>query len=157
MRAAILAISSLLLLFGCAADKPNPPLPTSTIAIDTARGPHTFQLEMAESSQQQESGLMFRKSMAPDAGMLFDFHQTVMAAFWMKNTLIPLDLLFVRPDGTISTIAADAVPMSTAEIRSAEPIRAVIEINGGRAAALGIVPGCRVHSDIFAPAPKPGH
>jgi len=160
MRAAIVLISSLMLLFGGAAGKANPALSTTTITIDTARGPHAFRMEMALDPKSQERGLMFRKSMNPNAGMLFDFHQEVMVAFWMKNTLIPLDMLFVRQDGTISTIAANAVPMSMAEIGSAEPIRAVIEINAGRAAALGIAPGAKVHSEIFGTAPlpaKPGH
>ena len=92
---------------------------------------------------------MFRRSMAPDAGMLFDFHRPQMANFWMKNTILPLDLIFIRADGTISSVAADAVPFSEALIPSAEPVRAVLEINGGRAAALGIAPGERVHHRIF--------
>ena len=92
---------------------------------------------------------MFRKQMAPDAGMLFDFHGLVMTQFWMKNTVIPLDMMFIRADGTISTIAANAVPYSETPIPSAEPVRAVLEINGGRARALGIAPGDRVHKAIF--------
>jgi len=92
---------------------------------------------------------MFRKTLAPDAGMLFDFHNDVMTAFWMKNTILPLDIIFVRADGTISSIAANAVPFSEASIPSSEPIRAVLEINAGRAKALGIEPGDKVHSEIF--------
>ncbi len=82
--------------------------------------------------------------------MLFDFKSPIMAAFWMKDTPLPLDMLFVRADGTISTVAANAVPYSTAEIVSAEPIRIVIEINGGLAKKLGILPGAKVHASEFA-------
>ncbi len=71
---------------------------------------------------------MFRKTMAANAGMLFDFHTTVMTTFWMKNTILPLDIIFVRSDGTISSIAGNAVPFSEAPIPSSEPIRAVLEI-----------------------------
>src|SRR3569832_1246520 len=75
-----------------------------------------------------------------------------MATFWMKDTPLPHDIMFVRADGTISTIAANAVPMSTAEIMSAEPIRADVEINGGLSIKLGIAPGDRVRASIFAGA-----
>jgi len=128
------------------------PLPHSTVAIDTPKGPVQFKVEMANDHAAQERGLMYRKSLAPDAGMLFDFHTTVMTSFWMKNTLIPLDIIFIRSDGVISSIAGNAVPMSEAQIPSSEPVRAVLEIAGGRARQLGIEPGERVHAAIFAPA-----
>jgi uncharacterized membrane protein (UPF0127 family) len=92
---------------------------------------------------------MYRKQMPPNEGMLFDFHQPQMMSFWMKNTLIPLDILFIRADGTVSSIAADAKPLSLKSIKSTEPVQAVLEINGGRAAALQIREGARVHSAIF--------
>ncbi len=92
---------------------------------------------------------MFRKTMAANAGMLFDFHTTVMTTFWMKNTVLPLDIIFIRSDGTISSIAGSAVPFSEAPIPSSEPIRAVLEINGGRAKTLGIEPGDKVRGTIF--------
>lgn len=95
---------------------------------------------------------MHRKYLAPNAGMLFDFRKPLMAGFWMKDTPLPLDMLFVRPDGSISTIAANAVPFSENEIDSAEPILAVIEIGGGRAEALGIEPGDIVHARAFGNA-----
>lgn len=136
-------------LVGCAANGPQPPLPTSPLSIDTARGPAYFRVEVASSRQEHETGLMFRKAMAANAGMLFDFHRPSAVSFWMKNTILPLDLLFIRSDGTISTITANAVPYSTTPIPSAEPIRAVLEINAGRAQALGIEPGDRVHHTIF--------
>jgi uncharacterized membrane protein (UPF0127 family) len=125
-------------------------LPVSNLTIDTKKGPAIFTVELAADPATQERGLMFRKNMAPDAGMLFDFHQPSNVTFWMKNTILPLDMVFIRADGTVSTVAANAKPYSLTLIPSAEPIRAVLEINAGRAAALGIEPGERVHNAIFA-------
>jgi uncharacterized protein len=126
-------------------------LPSTSIAVHTAKGATTFKVELANDHASQEKGLMFRKTMAPNAGMLFDFHTTVMTTFWMKNTILPLDIIFIRSDGTISSIAGNAVPYSEAPIPSSEPIRAVLEINGGRAKALGIEPGDKVSGSIFTP------
>jgi uncharacterized membrane protein (UPF0127 family) len=144
MRSLILGL--LILLAGATA---STALPVERIVIDTATGPQVFRMEIAADKASQERGLMFRKHMAANAGMLFDFHQPSMVGFWMKDTVLPLDMLFVRPDGTISTIAANAVPYSTNEIRSEESVRVVIEINGGRARALGITPGDLVHARAF--------
>ncbi len=127
-------------------------LPTAQIVIDTQGGPRTFRVEVAADDASREQGLMHRTRLGRDAGMLFDFQKPVMTAFWMKDTPLPLDIIFVRADGTISTIAANAEPLSTAEIVSAEPIRAVIEINGGASHRMGIVPGDRVRAPIFAGA-----
>lgn len=141
-------------LLGCAATTgPQPLLPLSSLTIDTPHGPARFTVEMAADAQSQETGLMLRTDLAPDAGMLFDFHRKLFVAFWMKDTILPLDMIFIRADGTISTIVANAVPYSTKRIVSAEPIRAVLEINAGRANALGIEPGARVHHAIFGNAP----
>jgi hypothetical protein len=128
---------------------PNGKLPVTTIVIDSAHGPVKFQAELAADPVSQEKGLMFRKSMAPDAGMLFDFHTPDFQTFWMKNTVLPLDLIFIRADGTISSIAPNATPYSETPIPSYEPVRAVLEINGGRAAQLGILPGDHIHAAIF--------
>ena len=124
-------------------------LPATTISVDTAGGRHAFKVEVAADNASQEKGLMFRKKMAADAGMLFDFHTTVMTTFWMKNTVLPLDIIFIRSDGAISSVAANAVPYSEAPIPSSEPIRAVLELNAGRAKALGIGPETVVHAEIF--------
>ena len=145
----------LLPVAACADPRPPAhPLPHSMLVIDTANGPVTFNVEVASDSQSQEYGLMFRKSLAPKAGMLFDFHTAVTTSFWMKNTLIPLDMIFIRMDGTISSVAPDAVPMTTTPIPAVEPIRAVLEIGGGRAAQFGIYPGETVHNAIFGNAVK---
>ncbi len=124
-------------------------LPTDTISIETPQGPSRFLVEIAADDESQEQGLMYRKEMAPNAGMLFDLHKPQFVSFWMKNTYLSLDLLFVRDDGTISSVEPNAVPMSTESIRSHEPVRAVIELNGGRAHQLGIRPGAHVHGSIF--------
>jgi uncharacterized membrane protein (UPF0127 family) len=145
MRAKLAVLLALLLFAGSAAGA----LPVATISVDGAKGPSRFRVEIAGDHASQEKGLMFRKTLAPDAGMLFDFHADVMTSFWMKNTILPLDIIFVRSDGTISSIAANAVPFSEASIPSTEPIRAVLEINAGRARALGIEPGDRIHAEIF--------
>ena len=116
----------------------------AVLSIVSATGKHSFNVELAETPAQQEQGLMFRRELAPDAGMLFDFKEPTMATMWMRNTLIPLDMLFVDARGRIVNIAQRAVPQSDAIIAAAAPVRAVIELNGGTAARLGIKPGDRV-------------
>jgi len=128
---------------------PAEALSVEKVAIATQAGPRVFHMEVAADDATRAQGLMHRTHLARDAGMLFDFGKPQMVAFWMKDTPLPLDMLFVRSDGTISTIAANAVPNSTAEILSAEPVRAVIEIKGGAAQEMGIVPGDRVTASIF--------
>jgi uncharacterized protein len=131
------------------ANAPQPILPLAPLTIDTARGPVRFTVEMAIDPSQQERGLMFRKSLAPNAGMLFDFGREQETSFWMKNTLIPLDMLFIKANGTIARIAVNAKPLSEESIPSYEPVRAVLEIAGGRAAQLGLRPGDKVHATAF--------
>ena len=105
---------------------------------------HRFTVEVARTEAEQARGLMHRQSLAPDRGMLFPYDPPRATSFWMENTLIPLDLIFIRPDGTIARIADNAVPLSREMIPSLEPVSAVLEIAGGRAAELGIAPGDRV-------------
>ncbi|MGE4321615.1 MAG: DUF192 domain-containing protein [Sphingobium sp.] len=114
------------------------------LTIRSAAGQHRFDVEVAATPQQQQQGLMFRKTLAPDRGMLFPMETPRIASFWMKNTLIPLDILFVRTDGTIAFIAADTVPYSREPVSAGVPVGAVLEIAGGRAAALGIQEGDHV-------------
>ncbi len=123
--------------------------PTAQLTIDTAGGPHKFSIEVATTPAQMEQGLMFRESLAADAGMLFDFKTPTVATMWMKNTLIPLDMLFVDAKGRIVNIHERAVPGSLDTIAAAAPVRAVIELNGGTASRLGIRPGDRVRYPIF--------
>jgi uncharacterized membrane protein (UPF0127 family) len=149
MRLAIFALVAFATLAACADPSPSQTLPVETITVDTRHGPRVFTVEIAADMKSQERGLMFRRQMDPDAGMLFVFEPPQLVSFWMKNTFIPLDLMFVRADGTIASIAANAAPLSETSIPSTEPVRAVIEINGGRAQALGIAPGDRVHAAQF--------
>jgi hypothetical protein len=149
MRVGYSALAIVVALFGCAATPPPAPLPVSSITIDTRHGPVKFRVEVAADEVSRDYGLMNRKSMPANDGMLFDFQQPSQVTFWMKDTILPLDMLFVRADGTIANIKARATPFSLMPIPAAEPVRAVIEINGGRARALGIEPGETVHNAIF--------
>ena len=124
-------------------------LATAPLTIVTASGRLRFTVEVAATPDQMERGLMFRRSLAPDAGMLFDFRQPTMATMWMRNTLIPLDMLFVDAQGRIVNIHERAVPESDNVIAAAAPVRYVIELNGGTAARLGIAPGDKVEGPIF--------
>jgi uncharacterized membrane protein (UPF0127 family) len=124
----------------------------SELTIDTAKGPQHFKVELAQTPPQMEQGLMYRRALAPDAGMLFEYQKPQAVAFWMKNTLIPLDMLFVAPDGTILTIHERAVPLSLEPISSEEAVTGVIEVNGGTVARLGIKTGDRVHHAFFGTA-----
>ncbi|MGN6683335.1 MAG: DUF192 domain-containing protein [Devosia sp.] len=107
----------------------------------TAKGDFAFTLEIADTEAQRERGLMFRTSLAPDAGMLFDYHQEQQAAFWMQNTLIPLDMIFIAADGTVKTIHVNARPMDPTSIPSEVPVRFVVEIAGGRSQEIGLKVG----------------
>ena len=102
---------------------------------------HSFTVEVADDDKERARGLMFREELAPDAGMLFDFFDERPVAFWMQNTLIPLDMIFIKDDGTIARVHAEAVPMDRTSVPSGEPVRFVLEIPGGRAAELGIEAG----------------
>jgi hypothetical protein len=119
------------------------------VTIETADRKIVFRVEVALTPEEHARGLMYRTRLATDAGMIFVFDEPQIQRFWMKNTLIPLDIVFIRADGTISSIAADAKPLSLKSLRSTEPVQAVLEINGGRAEALHIREGGKVHSAIF--------
>lgn len=134
-------------------------LPLDAVTVETAGGGEIgFQVELALTAADQQRGLMFREEMAEDAGMLFVFDVVRPASFWMRNTLIPLDMLFIAPDGTILNIVERAEPETDTPRRSAGPVRAVLEINGGLAGLLGIAAGDRVRHAAFAtsePVPAP--
>ena len=105
---------------------------------------HTFRVEIARSPQEQAQGLMFRTEMGPDEGMLFPYDPPRVLSFWMKNTVLPLDLVFIGPDYRVINVAADAVPYSEESILSDAPAIATLELNAGRAKELGIVAGAKV-------------
>ena len=133
-----------------AAEAPTPPaglisgLPTVPLTIESHGKKHAFTVEVAATPAAQEQGLMYRQFLAPDAGMIFPTEPKV-ATFWMKNTYIPLDLIFIRQNGTIARIAANAVPMTLDVVSSNEPVTAVLEIAGGRAKELGLSAGDKVN------------
>ena len=126
------------------------PLPMEDIAIETAHGVQRFQVEIADNNAEREQGLMYRRSMPADHGMLFDFNPPQQVSFWMHNTFLPLDIIFIGEDGRILNIAANATPFSNDNIPSTGPVRGVLELNAGRAAALDILPGDRVSGRIFS-------
>ena len=124
-------------------------LDRNTVEIASKGGVHVFTVEIADTEAAREKGLMYRKSLPPGQGMLFDFHSDQPVRFWMKNTYIPLDMIFIRSDGRILNIAENTTPMSENEVPSAGPVQAVLEVRGGTARELGIAPGDRVANPIF--------
>jgi uncharacterized membrane protein (UPF0127 family) len=127
-------------------------LAVAPLSIKSGEDTHPFTVEMADTPDAIRQGLMFRESLAPDAGMLFDFGEVRAASMWMKNTLIPLDMLFIDASGEVIAIARNAVPGSLRSLGPGVPVRAVLEIAGGRAKELGIAPGDTVTHPIFGNA-----
>jgi len=119
------------------------------LEITTATGAHEFQVEIANDEPSREKGLMYRRFMPADRGMLFEFERNEPVAFWMKNTYIPLDMVFISPDGVVTHIAANAEPLSEAIVPSGAPCVAVLELNGGVAARIGLAPGDKVRAAFF--------
>jgi len=149
------ALLSLMIGPGCeasdapdAGQAPAPNMKTLTVVMQGDRA-HTFQIEVADDNQERARGLMFRRKMASDQGMLFDFGAERQVSMWMKNTYIPLDMLFIRADGVIVTIAENTEPHSLKLIHSRVPVLAVLELNGGTAARVGIKKGDRINHPLF--------
>lgn len=122
---------------------------TGKLAIQSGGTRHTFTVELAMTDRQQMQGLMFRRTLAPEAGMLFDYKTPTRITMWMKNTFIPLDMIFIGADGKIVDIAERAVPQSEEIIPTRKPARAVLEVNGGTVQRLGIKVGDVVESDAL--------
>lgn len=120
------------------------------LAIVSDSGRHEYRVEVARTPQEQAQGLMYRQTMAQDRGMIFPFSPPRQASFWMQNTYLPLDMIFLTQDGRIESIAADTVPMSTQPYRSQGPVAAVLELNAGEAARIGAAPGDKVIYDLDA-------
>lgn len=140
-----LALMMLLALPACAGQQQELSLSPLEVASPSGRISQLV-VEVATTPDERRDGLMGRTSLAPDRGMLFVFPQPGMQAFWMKDTLIPLDMVFIRPDGTVAKVHDRAKPMDLTPITSGEPVIAVIELAGGRAKELGIGPGSVVSS-----------
>jgi len=132
------------------AQTPSPdagqPQHLSTVPLTIASGGHLhrFKVEVARTDAQQELGLMFRRRIDPDGGMIFPMDPPHRATFWMKNTLVPLDMVFIRTDGTIARVAANTVPLSLDLVDAGETVGSVLELAGGRAAQLHIAAGDKV-------------
>jgi uncharacterized membrane protein (UPF0127 family) len=120
-----------------------------TLEIATKSGVQVFSVEMATTEQEKETGLMYRKELADGKGMLFDFSPEQEVSMWMKNTYIPLDMIFIRADGRILRIAENTEPFSTRIIPSGGLAKAVLEVIAGTAQKYGIVPGDRVAHPLF--------
>jgi uncharacterized membrane protein (UPF0127 family) len=150
--AAPLAVPMALAAMAARAQEADIQFKKSSLVI-TAHGRDVkFEVELATNDAERARGLMYRKQLGPYEGMLFDFYKEMQVSFWMKNTLIPLDMVFIAADGTVKHVHANAVPMSTDTVPSRFPVRAVLEINGGSAALLGIKPGDIVKHPIFGNA-----
>jgi len=137
------------LMLGQALEPAAAAAPTEPLTIRTATGAHAFKVELAVTPDQQRVGLMYRRSLAPDAGMLFLYENGSKVTMWMANTYIPLDMVFIGPTGRITHIVERTVPESTELIGSNGPCRAVLELNGGTASRLGIRVGDQVEYEAF--------
>ncbi len=157
MKRLLLALALLMPTLAAAqpgVDRPQPRLAEEPMVIVTRDGTrHAFRAEMAIQPNEQMVGMMFRTTMAPDEAMIFDWGAPRESSMWMRNTLIPLDMLFVAADGRIHRIHERAVPQSLATIDSRGPVRATIEVPGGTAERLNLRVGDRVLQRIFGSAP----
>lgn len=120
------------------------------LTIETASGAHSFQVEVARSEQEREVGLMYRRSLGADRGMIFDFGRPQPVSMWMQNTYVSLDMVFVRSDGTVLRVEAGTEPLSTRIIESGGDVRYVVELLAGSAARIGLKPGDKVSSASIA-------
>jgi hypothetical protein len=119
------------------------------VEIVTKKGVRVFEVEMAVTPEEQETGLMYRRELPDGKGMLFDMGEERPAVFWMKNTYVSLDIIFIRGNGSIARIAENTTPLSEARIYSGAPVRGVLEVVAGTAKRYGIAPGDRVGHRIF--------
>jgi len=146
-RAALAAFA--LVLIALARVAPVAAAEEQTLEIVSRTGVHTFTVELAVTDEERQQGLMFRRELPEGRGMLFDFKQDQNVTMWMKNTFIPLDMIFIRADGRIHRIAENTEPESTRIIPAGAPVRAVLEVIGGTAKKLGIRAGDRVANPLF--------
>ena len=119
------------------------------LTVVTSSGRHVFQVEVMRTPDERAKGLMFRRFMPVDRGMLFDFQRTEPVSMWMQNTFISLDMVFIRSDGTVARVSERTEPLSTRTIPSGEPVLSVLEINGGVAEKIGLKAGDRVEHGLF--------
>lgn len=152
LAAALGQLSLAVLLVACLWQVPAAAAEQETLEVVSKSGVHVFAVEIAANDEQRSRGLMFRKELPGGTGMLFDFHTEQPVSFWMRNTYIPLDMIFIRADGRILRIAENTEPLSEKLVASGGPVRAVLEVIAGTARSLGIAPGDRVAHRIFGKA-----
>jgi uncharacterized membrane protein (UPF0127 family) len=140
----MVAISILFLIFILQAQAGPSGMVNSELTIVSSKGEHRFQIEVARSPEEQERGLMYRQSLAPTAGMLFTYGNPRNIEMWMRNTYIPLDMIFIGADWRITRIAERTIPLSLITVASKGPVVAVLEVNAGTASRLGLRFGDRV-------------
>ena len=149
----MIVLAALLAVCASAAANPLPShfshLPQATVEVQTASGPHRFQVWIAADDASRELGLMRVRDLPADRGMLFLFERPQYVAFWMKDTFVSLDLVFIGPDGAVVNIGEHATPHSLEPIESDGPVSAVLEVVAGTADRLGIAPGNRVRHPAF--------
>lgn len=145
-----LAAAALVAALLLAADARAAGLPTSTITLVTEAGSHQFTVELADTFRSRAVGLMYRTELAADRGMLFDFKTSRQVAFWMKNTYVSLDMIFIRADGRIAGIAENTVPLSLETVSPGVKVRFVLEVVAGTAKRIGLKKGDRAEHPLFA-------
>lgn len=150
LLAAALAVTG---LAACAEPIPSDQSADSSLIIETSSGVHVFSVELADTEERRRTGLMFREDLALDSGMLFDFESPRVITMWMRNTPLPLDMIFIGPGGRVVSVAENTVPFSEAIVSSRYPASSVFEVNAGTAKRIGIKVGDTVSHPIFeAPA-----
>lgn len=117
--------------------------------LHTSEGDFTFKVEVVDTPDTRARGLMFRQELASNAGMLFDFQEERQVAFWMRNTFIPLDMIFIAADGTVKTVHVNARPQDPTSIPSNALVRFVLEIPGGRSVEIGLAEGDRLEHPLI--------
>lgn len=150
MLRALLATLAVLLSLGVAYPQmQNPGQALQPLTIVTGSGRHPFMVEVADNDAGRAQGLMYRRHLADDRGMLFDFGRTELVTMWMQNTYVSLDMIFVRSDGTVARVAQNTEPLSTRTISSGEPVPFVLEVVAGTARRLGLKAGDRIEHPLF--------
>ncbi|WP_332700506.1 DUF192 domain-containing protein [Devosia sp.] len=124
------------------------------LVLHSSTGEHSFNVEIVDTPETRAEGLMFRQELADDAGMLFDFKEERQVSFWMRNTFIPLDMIFVGADGVVKTIHVNARPQDPTSIPSQVPVQFVLEIPGGRSVEIGLQPGDTMEHPLVGATPK---
>ena len=153
-RAISLAVGVAILTGGSALTGPADAMRRESLKLHTARGMHVINTEITETPEEKSLGLMFRTSLPDDAGMLFFYDTPQEITMWMRNTYIPLDMVFIRPDGVVHRIEAWTQPFSESIISSGANVSACLELAGGAAERLGLKPGDRVEHPLFNPRKK---